>query len=130
MICIKEKTDFMSTMMNTKCKNNITINQIVSLQEYRNSIIEVYCVKPHARYQSNRVQINSDCKYSSNISTSSNVWQFLYFHTIHMMHASTRFHTSEECLPNQFLQPNKRDSTVNGITKWTWNALKTSLHKA
>lgn len=47
---------------------------------------------------------------------SSNIWPFRSFHTNHTKQAGTRFHTSDKCFPNQFLQPNNNSATAEGIT--------------
>lgn len=54
---------------------------------------------------------------------------FHSFHINHIKYAGTRFHTSEVCFPNHFLQPNNRGTIVKCITHWILNILKTSLHK-
>lgn len=92
--------------------------------------MEVQCAKIQAQAHLNRLIMNEDFNYSMDNSESSNVREFRSFHANHIKHDVFIFQMSDECFPSRFLQPNRRYITVKGITHWTLNIWKTSLHKA
>jgi hypothetical protein len=78
---------------------------LVNLKDSIKPPTEIEVVKPQALDQSKRVDIQNSISQPMECSTFSKVRLFLSLHKDHITHKGARFHTSEECLPNQFLQP-------------------------
>lgn len=74
-----------------------------------NSKRECQFVKPNTRAQSIRLLISKNSNWALDLSESLKIWLFRSFHNSHIQHNGTKFHTSNEWFPNQFLHPNKRD---------------------
>ena len=81
-----------------------------------NSSMELPLVKPHTRDQSNKDLINNAVNWVTELSVSSKVQWFLSLHNLNIKRRGTKFQISDECLPTQFLQPNKRSMTFSGNT--------------
>ena len=45
-------------------------------------------------------------------------WRLSSRHRVHNKHNRTKFQISEECLPNQIHQPNKRSVNISSSTQW------------
>ena len=92
--------------------------------------MEVQCVKPQTRDQSNKIRISKDYKWSIELTTSSKVGLLHSHQTNHIKHATTKLQTLEECFPNHFCHLSRKDATFSCITHWIPNIRKTSLHNA
>ena len=55
--------------------------------------------------QSNREPLKEASSWSSELSTSSNIYLLRSLHVHHINHNRTKFQMSDECFPNQFHQP-------------------------
>ena len=107
----------------------IQTNQKERLTEWRNSNKEWQCVNPQIRDHSNKVLSSKDFTQSTSLSVSSKVRVLRSFQINHIRHARTIFHTFEVRLHNQFHHAERRETTFFGITHWTPNKRRTSLHK-
>lgn len=86
-----------------------------------NSKMDVQCAKPmpvtnQIEYGSTRTSTNQ-----IGLTTSLNMRLFHSFHTNHVKHAGTKFHTCQKCFPNQFSHSNRRDATVSSVIHWIPN---------
>ena len=75
--------------------------------------MEVQCIKPQTRDQSNKIRISKDYKWSIELTTSSKVGLLHSHQTNHIKHASTKFQTFEECFLNQFCHLSRKDATFS-----------------
>ena len=107
----------------------IQTNQKERPTEWRNSNKEWQCVNPQIRDHSNQVLSSKDFTQSTSLSVSSKVRVLRSFQINHIRHARTIFHTFEVRLHNQFHHAERRETTFFGITHWTPNKRRTSLHK-
>ena len=107
----------------------IQTNQKERQTELRNSNKEWQCINPQIRDHSNKVLSSKDFTQSTSLLDSSKVQASRFFQINHIRHAGTIFHTFEVWLPNQFHHVERRETTFFGITHWTPNKRRTSLHK-
>ena len=101
-------------------------NNYKGLEQLKDSIkppTEIEVVKPQALDQSKRVDRQNSISQPIEYSTFSKVRLFLSLHKDHITHKGARFQTSEECLPNQFLQPEK-SLLQSFTTKIAWMGCK------
>lgn len=107
-------------------KNHIIIQKAKWVLELKNRITtsKTQHVRPI-----DKVWISKDCNWSRELSISLKVRLLHSFHAIHFKHNGVRIQTSNQCFPNQFLQPNNRSATIDDNTQWVPNILKTTLYK-
>ena len=95
-----------------------------------NSTMELLLVKLHTQDQSNKELVNDTINWVFEFSVSSNVQWLHSLHNVHIKHNVTKFQISNEYLPNQFRQPNKRSTTFLNNTHWIAKDLKAKHHNS
>ena len=98
---------------------------LVQLKDSIKPPTEVEVVKTQALDQSKREHIQNSISRPTECLTFSKIRLFLSLHKDHITHKGARFQTSEECLPNQFLQLANWSNKHLDITQSTPNNWKT-----
>ena len=112
----------MHSKPNYKCKS-----ELAKAKESIKSPTEGEEERPQALDQSHKEPKNNSIILAKGISLFSKVRLFLSFHKVHITQEGIKFHTLEDLFPNQFHQPNKTSTTLDGNTQSIPTNLNTKL---